>query len=232
VKNPTTPEQIVSVCDEVQHLLNTWADGNLEQRDIRAGSNSMRRLLVHNELNKVWNALVGAEKFLIPTAFLKIDHPELVRLYDLYTCSEAKHKGSTIGLAMVYRGKSIMTPMGDGRFKDETKHGVHVESAELSLNQFLDSICMIAEGLEINRNWIVQYVANSLGGAHFGPESKKGPKFDAAMAKLKQFDVGEMPASVRELLAIGEAICRSKSTAILMSAYESWRKDNSSVRIA
>jgi hypothetical protein len=35
------------------HSIDNWAHGNLEERDIRAGSGMLRRLLVHNELIKV-----------------------------------------------------------------------------------------------------------------------------------------------------------------------------------
>lgn len=125
-----------------------------------------------------------------------------------------------------------MTPIGDGRFKDETIHGARIEQSDFTLKQFMDSTCMIAGGREISRNWIVQYVANSLGGTHFGFESKKGPEFDAVMTSLRPFDVGEMPASVREILGIGQAICKAKSTALLMSAFASWRAKNPHVRIA
>lgn len=232
MKNPTTPEQIASVCDELHHLIDIWADGEIEERDIRAGSGILRRLLVHSELNKVWNALVGEERFLIPTTAIKIEHPELIRFYDLYTCSEVKHKGSTIFTTQAYTGKTTMTPLGNGKFRDDTPRGARIESKDLTLNQFMDSICIIAEGKQISRSWVIQYVANSLGGSHFGSKSKKGLKFDTAMAKLKQFDVGDMPASVREILGIAQAICKSDSTKILMKAYSDWRKENPKVRIA
>lgn len=232
MKNPATPEQILSVCDEVQHLIDNWADGNIEERDIRAGSVTLRRLLVHNELNKVWNALVGNDKYLIPATHIVIDHPDLLKFYQLYTCTEVRHKNGTIFTTMIHTGKSEMVPIGDGKFKDNKVYGAHIENSELTLNKFIESNCIIAEGKIITRNWVVQYVANSLGGAHFGSNSKKGPEFDAAMAKLKQFDVGEMPASVQELLGIGQAICKSESTSKLMQTYADWRKENSHIRIA
>ena len=232
MKNPAPPEQIVSVCDEIQYILDSWPEGQLEEREIRAGSAIFRRLLVHSELNKVWNTLIGAQKFIIPTAVIEIDAPELLKFYDLYTCTEAKHKGATIYSVQAYTGKTTMTPLGDGQFRDDTERGVHIETKKLSLSQYMDSNCIIAGGKIISRNWVVQYVANTLGGAHFGAKSKKKPGFDGAMAKLKQFDVGQMPVSVRELLGIGQAICRAESTKVLMSAYSGWRKKNPDIRIA
>lgn len=230
--NPATPEQIVSVCDEVQHLIDDWAPGNLSERQIRAGSGSLRRLLVYNELHKVWNTLIGKEKFIIPASVLVIDDESLQKYFDLYTCSEVMHQGKTIYTTVVYTGKTKMTPIGDGKFKDEIVYGIHTEEVELSLNQYMQSICIIAGGKAITRNWVVQYVANSLGGSHFGPSSKKSQKFISAMERLKQFDVGAMPASVRELLGIGQAMCRADATNTLMTAYTEWTKKNPNIRIA
>ncbi len=192
----------------------------------------LRRLLVHNELIKVWNTLVGTEKYIIPATFIVVDDENLLKFYQLYTCTEVRHKNGTIFIAMAHTGLPKMVPNGDGTFRDEKVYGAHIENAELSLNQFTESNCIIAEGKIINRNWVVQYVANSLGGTHFGPNSRKGHNFDSAMAKLKQFDVGEMPASVREILGIGQAICRSNSTSRLMQVYAEWKKENKNVRIA
>lgn len=232
MKNPLTPEQIVSVCEEIKHLIDYWGPGEIEPREIRAGSASLRRLLVHNELQKVWNFFVEDQKFIVPAPLLVIDHPEQLKLIELYTCSEVRQKNMTISTVMASRGKTMMVPTGDGKFRDETVRGAHIERTNLSLGQFIESVCIIAEGKPITRNWVVQYVANSLGGAHFGERSKKGPAFDNAMAKLKQFDVGEMPASVQELLGIGQALCKADSTKVLMEAYSGWKSKNPNVRIA
>ncbi len=232
MKIPASPEQIVSVCEEVKHLIDNWESGQVEPREIRAGSASLRRLLVHNELQKVWNFFVGDKKFMIPAPFLVTDYPDLLKLIELYTCSEVQQKNMTISTVMVFLGKLKMVPTGDGKFRDETVRGAHIERADLPLSRFIESVCIIAEGKPITRNWVVQYVANSLGGAHFGERSRKGPVFENAMAKLKQFDVGEMPATVQELLGIAQALCKADSTRLLMEAYSEWRAKNPNIRIA
>ena len=230
--NNAPPEQIKSVCEEIQHLVNNWKPGEIAEKDIRGGSTILRRLLVHNELHKVWNTLIGNEKFTLTAREILVEDESKLKFHDLYTCSEVTHQGSTIYAARAYIGKTTMTPIGNGKFRDETNYGVRDREREFTLNEFMDSVCVIAEGKLISRNWVVQYVANSLGGAHFGAPKKKSERFIIAMKKLKKFDVGEMPASVREVLGIAQALCRSQSIDRLLAAYAAWEKENPKIRIA
>ncbi len=230
--NNASLEQIKSVCEEVQHLVNNWKHGEIAERDIRGGSTILRRLLVHNELHKVWNALIGNEKFALTAREILVEDESKLGFHDLYTCSEVAHQRGTIYAARAYIGQTTMTPIGDGKFRDDTNYGVRDREREFSLDEFMGSICLIAEGKLISRSWVVQYVANSLGGAHFGAPKKKDERFPIAMKKLKKFDVGEMPVSVRELLGIAQALCRSQSTDRLLAAYAVWVEEHPNIRVA
>lgn len=226
------PQQIKSVCEEVQYLLDHWADGELSTRDIRAGSTTFRRLFVHDELHLVWRTLISDAQFVIPANEILVTDEQQLSLMDLYTCSLVKFNRNEISRLLAFTGKTKMTPVGDGIFRDRTNYGVDTRLKNFSLNDFKNSSCIIAEGSLITRNWVIQYVANSLGGAHFGPPKKKKHEFKVAMAKLQKFDTGELPAVVRELLGIGQALCNSDSTRTLMAAYHQWSKENPNIRIA
>lgn len=215
----TDPMQIKSVCEEIQHLEKKWASADMSQRDLRAESTILRRLLVNDELQQVWTSLMGKIPFYLTGNIIDISDDSTLKNVDLYTCSEAKQPGMTISHVSVKLG-----PL-------DKESSVKTVQAKLKLGQYISSKCIIAEGVPISRNWLIQYVSNSLGGAHFG-KSKKGPEFDLAMKKLAKFDVGNYPACLNELLAIGQTICDSESTSQLMSKYNEWVLENPNVRIS
>ena len=232
MSDTVSKEQIKSVCEEVQHLVDHWAPGQIAERDLRAGSAVLRRLLVYHELQKVWRALMGDKPFFVPANRIVVAAPQLLKFHDLLTCSEVLHNGNTIFQASAFSGKSVMTPLGDGRFRDDSRYAAKIEPAMLKLSQFCNSVCLVVEGHIVRRDWIIKYVAHSLGGTHFGDDEKKDANFRAAMHALKQFDVGDMPVSIRELLGISQALCRASCTSELLQAYASWKTSNGAVRIA
>lgn len=224
-----------SVCEDLIYIAKFWKSGNLEARDIRSQSNLLRRLLVHSELHKVWVRLIGKEPMIIPCKEITVTDESRLKIVDFFTCTEVTTPtGTTFEVGMVYGlPETKMRPDGKLEIVRMPDNGLRVTDSNLTIHEYLKSIAIVAEGLPINRNQIIQYVANSLGGAHFGMQnSAKSDDFKLAMKKLKKFDVGELPASLHELLGMAQALCNAPSTARLLSQYQVWQAQNPGVRIS
>lgn len=212
-------QQIKSICEEIKHLQGKWASGDLSQRDLRAESTILRRLLIYGELQQVWFCLMGKIPFYLDGNKIEIVDETRLKTIDLYTCSDVTLPGQSVS--------HVSVKLGD--LNEE--YCVKTVQERFKLKNYELSTCIIAEGIPINRSMVIQYVANSLGGSHWG-KSKKGPDFDLAMKKLSKFDITDYPACLTELAAIGQAICKSECTDQLMAEYENWLIKNPNVRIS
>ena len=90
------------------------------------------------------------------------------------------------------------------------RQGIPIET--LTLANFMPSLCIFAQGKEISRRMLIQYVANKLGGAHWSPGRGK-TKQDMLFALLDQVSqnviLADKNAVYFELLSIGQALVNS-----------------------
>lgn len=91
-----------------------------------------------------------------------------------------------------------------------SRQGIPIET--LTLANFMPSPCIIAQGKEISRRILIQYVANKLGGAHWDPGRGKKKK-DMLFALLDQvsqrISLADKNAVYFELLSVGQALVNS-----------------------
>jgi len=182
----------------------------------------------------VWNAIgPDNERFRVTANELVVTNEEKLVNNELRTCSLGSFKGTAYGYVCEFSGKTNMVRQDDGTFRDETDYGVDIVARKFTLDQYCKSNCIVVKGILVQRNWVIEHVANSLGAAHFGSSNKKKYKSrEKAMNALRAYDLGEIPASIRECLAISQELIGSDSTNELMSRYAHWKKDNPNVRIA
>lgn len=93
----------------------------------------------------------------------------------------------------------------------------------LSLHEFVEATCVVAEGQLISRRTLINYVANALGGAHYNTKrdrKKTGKDFSVLDRAAQNFEFEDKNLVYFELLAIGQAIVNSRDVEMLCQKVE------------
>ena len=133
----------------------------------------LRRLLVEHALEKAARSLKLQMHIMTPVCCAEITPSEDL---DFFQCGGAKFKGMELQSLKVYEydGTSRETPNSHQNEKDSLS-----KSCPVSVSAFLKQTSFIIGGISINREEVIKYVANKLGGAHYDSKRKideKAPK--------------------------------------------------------
>jgi hypothetical protein len=128
----------------------------------------------------------------------------------------ALHKGMMVqSVSMIARAKT------ETEIKASYERGKAVmgKSYPVKLGTFLKQTSLVVNGVLINREEVIKYVANKLGGAHYDTsrESAKDPNQSSLEQKYKLLDevrnglaVADRNAIYYELLSIGQRLVNSR----------------------
>lgn len=196
------------VAEDLKFLREEW-DEEISDASLRRSSNVLRNLLVYSQLQQVARHL-GEEIY--------IDAPEIVdhreKLADprmlLYQCGGATYKGGRIGVFVKYSTQLSAEEMCDLTAPSKKVRLGH----QVKLGKYLRQPSFIVEGLKIDRETVIKYVANKLGGTHYSQE--RNNKKDEKYIKLDEIrrwgmELGGKEAVYFELLSIGQRVVNSQT---------------------
>lgn len=194
-------EQLRTVLSDLDYLYDEW-DQNIDDDSLRRDSVVLRRLLVYRDLLKAWRKIgfQGEPEITAPTL------EEHLKLFPLSTvrfalAGGANYKGNLV--AVVFERDEASTPE---QIKKDFELGP-VYEVKFKQSEFMESACVIVEGVKISRRELVQYVANKLGAAHYDENLNESQR----LLKYAQqsYEISGKVSIYFELLSIGQRLVRS-----------------------
>ncbi|WP_411361151.1 hypothetical protein [Pseudidiomarina sp. YC-516-91] len=149
----------ITIYEDIRHLTNLLNTPDTKNADIRNSVHILRRLLIHNDLQKSANS----RKF-----ELVIDAPDVkpfvkatrYGLLEFYQAGGANVLGVYVSGSMVAKGQSHRL--------NRIMRDHHPEnSVPLKIGSFLRQQCFSLKGEFVTREDVIKYVANKAGNAHF-----------------------------------------------------------------
>ncbi|MGF7398299.1 hypothetical protein [Thermoanaerobacterium thermosaccharolyticum] len=211
------------VREDLEYLKSNW-NQDIDDASIRISNTILRKLLVEDNLGKVWR-LLGYEKEPIIKApdlnkFIK-GAPKL--RINFASAGGAIYKGNIVEGMVIYD-----TAMSDNYIKRRYERNKNCNFlSEFSLSQFKESPCLLVtkrynfgiQQEEIKRRELIQYVANKLGGSHIdiSRNYKKDEKFILLDQILGTLNIGDKESIYYELLSIGQHLVNSPDIKKLIS---------------
>lgn len=201
------------VSEDLDYLTEEW-NQDIDDSSLRRTSPVLRSLLIENQLMKVANIL-NEKIFIMAPSISKYDDnlndPSIV----FYQSGGARYKGMEIRfLKQLNRIKSSE----EIKANYEIEKSLAEQSYPVKLSLFMKQISFIVNGVKINRQEVVKYIANKRGGAHYnsvrkidkaGSKGKLEKKYTLLDNIHKSIYVADKNAVYYELLSIGQRLVGS-----------------------
>lgn len=157
------------VSEDLDYLSEEWTQ-DIDDASLRRASPVLRSLLIENKLLQV-ASILNEEITIMASAISKFDgylnDPSIV----FYQAGGAKYKGMEIQfLKQLNRAKSPEEIKTDY----ERKKDVIGQTYPVKLALFMKQISFILNGVKINREEVIKYIANKRGGARYDRTRKTG----------------------------------------------------------
>ncbi len=202
------------VAEDLDYLFKEW-NQDIDDASLRRSSPVLRALLVEGLLGRAAHQ-VGREIRVMAPAIGRIVKEAELRECAFFQAGGAKYKGMIVqSMSMVLRAK---TP-AEIKASYERQKEIIGKSYPVKLGVFLKQTSFVVKGVLINREEVIKYVANKLGGAHYDA-SRATSKEDGEVsleqkyALLDEVRAGTVMADKNavyyELLSIGQRLVNSR----------------------
>ncbi len=211
---PADDALVQVVWEDLGHIVSSWPEGEVDDATLRRESTVLRRFLAYDDLIKVWVTVMGrGAPFMVAASNVAVVDGKRLHQMDFCSSSEVRQPTGT--------SYSVLVKVGD--LSEKMPVGLS-RTAPMKLKKFIFGYSCVVQGVLIRRNDVVQFVANKLGGAHYDTGRQK-PN-DEALSKLGSYTVMDRDAVYYEMLAVGQALARSKSCSALLQRLERGAGEN------
>jgi len=210
-------ESLRIVAADLQYIIKEW-NTNIDDDSLRRDCVVLHKLLIECNLGKAWR-LVGFSKepkILAPVLETIGDRKHA----DFVQAGGARYGGIEIRDLEIHRDDSLPSEWakrGPGIYVEKESSSKRAKKP-LYLTEYLNDICIVVEGIEVSRNDLIVYFANTLGGKHidwqreFKEQSKRAAKFEALDSIFKTMTTANKESIYYQLLSIGQALASSPDT--------------------
>lgn len=194
-------EWLRHITEDLEYL-SQWNERSSEA-ELRRGSITLRKLLVDGDLGRAWREIGMSRAPQI--ACYTLDFAAGIPLNRIIFA----HAGGIRINGRLMKGSILSF----GTHSDELVQ----TKTSLYLDKFVNSDCLIVEGIPISRRMLIKAVANKLGGGHSqsSAENESNEKIYKAIEDAKRTGVGNWRSIHYELLACAQAISRSTDISYL-----------------
>ena len=202
------------VAEDLEFLAIEW-NQDIDDASLRRTSPVLRNLLIEKQLENIAYQ-VGMEIKVLAPAICRLMSASELKQKSFFQAGGANFKGMQIQFtSMINRAKSP----AEIKAGYELAKSVIGRSYPVKLGQFLKQTSFVVDGVLINREEVIKYVANKLGGTHYDPSRKpaedgSGVSLDDKYVLLdtirKGLITGDKNAVYYELLSIGQRISNSR----------------------
>ncbi|MGA4531727.1 hypothetical protein ACPA1H_15390 [Ectopseudomonas chengduensis] len=201
------------VSEDLDFLFSEW-NQDIDDASLRRSSPVLRSLLIEGLLGKVAQECGRDLRVMAPAINRVITETEL-KQNAYFQAGGAKYKGMVIqSTSIINRARTTQ----EIKENYERTKNVIGKSYPVKLGVFLRQPSFVVDGTLINREEVIKYVANKLGGAHYD-ESRKvsagaGVTLDEKFTLLdkvrNEISIADKNAIYYELLSIGQRIINSR----------------------
>ena len=202
------PDLIKIVKDDIIYLENEW-DHEISDNSLRISSSILRRLLIEGALNKVAHMMKIKIRILCPLMYKEIDFDELDDA-SFWQAGGGRSKGLRAAEITLYDralSESEIKNMYEGGRKRRGK------TYPEKLSKYLHQPSFVVNGVKINREEVIKYVNNKIGGTHYDPnrkDNKLEEKYKLLDKVNESMEVASRNAVYYELVSVGQSIIKSK----------------------
>jgi hypothetical protein len=193
------------VYEDLDYLIREW-NQDIDEQSLRRATPILRRLLIDQEqgLTRISRMLGGNQDLLITAPSINID-----RLDELiFFCA---------GGAKTPMGIIESIQMFSTLAKSEERPRMMVgEESPIKLSKFLKQTSLVISSVKINREEIIKYVSNKLGGVHYDSNRDDRKELEKKYILMDQIGSGRVMLMDKnivyyELLSIGQYLINSPS---------------------
>lgn len=207
------------VAEDLDYLFKEW-NQDIDDASLRRSSPILRALLVEGLLGRAARQINREIRVMAPAIGRVVSEAEL-RECTFFQAGGAKYKGTMVqSMSLMSRAK---TP-AEMKASYERSKDVIGKSYPVKMGVFLKQASFVVRGVLINREEVIKYVANKLGGAHYD-SSRAAPK-DGGDVSLEQkyalldevragMSTADKNAIYYELLSIGQRVVNSRDIRVL-----------------
>ncbi|MBK8904256.1 MAG: hypothetical protein IPM53_23960 [Anaerolineaceae bacterium] len=200
------------VAEDLRYLQEEWGQ-TISNHALRRGSTVLRSLLVQKQLHQAWNLAGFDGRLQITTSSLKETLSIIPKEKIIFAAS-----GGALYKDVAVRGALVIDKSNLSEAELNAINLAGFPEEILSLHEFVEATCVVAEGQPISRRTLINYVANALGGAHYDTKrdrKKTGKDFSVLDRAAQNFEFEDKNLVYFELLAIGQAIANSRDVEML-----------------
>jgi len=212
------------IVEDLEYVTREWNTKNISDTNLRHSSNILRRLLIEGDLFTVAR-LFGVKKLRILSSGEEYPSRDGAVFHQ---SGGAKHNGIQVKSITFY--DKALTDKEIKEMYQKEKQKI-VKNSPISLSDFLKKPSITIQGIEINREEIIKYVTNKLGGAHYDSKRKSGNSLEE---KYKLLDdhrnankIAGKNAIYFELLSIGQKLVNNKDIQKLKKKIKNFLKRES-----
>lgn len=212
-------ELLCVVSEDLDFLFKEW-NQDIDDASLRRSSPVLRSLLIDGLLGRAARE-VGREIRILAPAICKVLTEDELKSMQFYQAGGAKHKG--VELQAVTFTARIPSEQEMKASFDRTRGAIGKSYPE-KLGIFLKQTSIAIDGVLINREEVIKYVANKLGGAHYDssrvqPAGLNQVSLEGKYALLDKVRAGVFMADKNavyyELLSIGQRLVNSRDVSHL-----------------
>jgi len=197
------------VNEDFAYLQSKWKS-EIDEGEIRRSSPILRRFIYEDLLGQAWRAngfkgepQLKAYSVLNSLSGIPLENVEFASAGGAYTPRVTVQGAMFLNIALT-----------TDQIQAQAQAGPPVPQ-NITLQGFKDSICIIIDGVKINRSQLIRYVANKMGGVHFDPRRDFNKEKLESVYKLldqafKNIEVAGKNSILYEVLAIWTSIVESE----------------------
>lgn len=203
-----------TVNEDLTYLSSKW-NQDIDDASLRIASPILRRLLIDGMLGKAAGILNMQIRIMAPMTCAEKSF-ENINEVGFYQYGGAKYKGTIVQSFTIY--KKALSKQEVAKINQDSKN-VCDKSCPIKISTYMKQTSFIISGISINREEVIKYVVNKLGGAHYDNERKTIDKKTKITLEHKyslmdgvrdRLSLVEKNAIYYELLSIGQRIINSR----------------------
>ena len=208
-------DRILNVRSDLIFLREEW-DNEIDDHSLRRSIIVIRRLLLEKEFGMAWRDIGFKREPSINAINLEhfIGDIDLSKIRFAFA-GGARYK--SISVDGTFEISGILTPKEIAEFS-----GRNSSIDKFYLTQFIESSCIIVNGVKISRRIIIKYISYKLGGIHPVSGKRDLNNQDDQIYRLldyigKHYQVAEKNVIYLELLSIGQCLASSQDTDLFIN---------------
>ena len=198
------------VSEHLDYLFDDW-NQDIDEPSIRRNSVVLRSLLIDEggQLNLLAKQMKKVLRVMTPASTKLMNETELRKLH-FFQLGGAKQDQTIVESFSSHKSSRTEQERLDSYKKTREVMG---KSFPIGIKPFLKQTSFAFDGVLVNREEVIKYVTNKLGGVHYDPRRKVDDALDqkyALLDELKGWQMGGKNGVYYEILSVGQRLINSR----------------------